>query len=462
MTIWSPSSWRSRPALQQPVYDDPEAAARCLARLREFPPLVVAEEIDDLLGQLAEAAAGRRFLLQGGDCAEAFRDCRGDVIADKLRVLLQMSVLITHGGRTSVIHLGRIAGQYAKPRSNETELVNGEVLPVYRGDLVNGLQPTLTDRTPDPGRMLTAYTCSALTLNYLRALVDGGFADLHRPDRWELSWRGPDAGHYAETLQQVQASVDFVELLGGQHQPLRTGGVFISHEALHLAYEEALTRYVPDRRAHYNLGAHFLWVGERTRGLDGAHLEYLRGIANPVGLKAGPEMTPAALVRTLERLNPARVPGRVTVITRFGRGKAGQVLPALVEAVRSEGQPVLWSCDPMHGNGRTLPGGLKTRDFADILQELEEVMAAHWELGSHLGAVHFELTGEPVTECLGGTDGLCEEDLARAYRTGCDPRLNRSQSLEMAFLIAALLRKEQKHKRTAPVPRRTQRRKGAL
>jgi 3-deoxy-7-phosphoheptulonate synthase len=442
MKPWTPSSWRALPALQQPRYEDPEALAHALAQLRELPPLVVADEIDELREQLAEAAAGRRFLLQGGDCAEAFRDCRGAVIADKLRVLLQMSVLITHGARTSVIHLGRIAGQYAKPRSNETEEVDGVELPVYRGDLINGLRPTREDRKADPQRMLKAYTSSALTLNYLRALVDGGFADLHHPERWELSWRGPDAGHYTETLEQVQASVDFVELLGGRHEPLRTGGVFISHEALHLAYEEALTRFVPERNAHYNLGAHFLWVGERTRQLDGAHLEYLRGLANPLGLKAGPTTTPEALKQSMDRLNPDRIPGRLTVITRFGAGKAERVLPALVEAAREEGQPVLWSCDPMHGNGQTLPSGLKTRDFADILQELKEVMATHWALGSRLGAVHFELTGEPVTECLGGTAGLSEEDLAQAYRSGCDPRLNRNQSLEMAFLIAALLREE--------------------
>jgi len=447
MTTWTPASWRSFPALQQPRYADSGEVARSLAQLRELPPLVVADEVDYLREQLAEAAAGRRFLLQGGDCAEAFKDCRGAVIADKLRVLLQMSVLITHGARTSVIHLGRIAGQYAKPRSNETEVVDGQTLPVYRGDLINSQEPSVTARTPDPRRMVEAYTRSALTLNYLRALVDGGFADLHHPERWELSWRGPDAGHYAETLQQVQASLDFVELLGGRRDPLRTGEVFTSHEALHLAYEEALTRFVPERDAHYNLGAHFLWVGERTRQLEGAHLEYLRGLANPVGVKLGPTASPSELARILELLNPGRIPGKVTVITRFGVGKVERTLPPLVETVRAEGHPVLWSCDPMHGNGRTLPGGLKTRDFADILQELKEVMAAHRALGSHAGAVHFELTGEPVTECVGGHDALSEADLAQAYRSGCDPRLNRSQSLEMAFLIAALLQEEARAKR---------------
>ena len=442
MKPWTPSSWRVLPAHQQPRYEDSEALEQCLTQLRELPPLVVPDEVDYLREQLAEVTAGRRFLLQGGDCAEAFKDCRGGVIADKLRVLLQMSVLITHGARTSVIHLGRIAGQYAKPRSSDTEMVEGQELPTYRGDLINSREPTLEARRPDPERMLRAYTCSALTLNYLRALVDGGFADLHHPERWELSWRGPDAGHYAETLEQVQASVDFVELLGGRHEPLRTGEVFTSHEALHLAYEESLTRFVPERNAHYNLSAHFLWVGERTRQLGGAHMEYLRGIANPIGLKIGPSTTPDELRQSLDLLNPDRIPGRLTLITRFGAGRAERALPPLVEAARAEGQPVLWSCDPMHGNGQVLPSGLKTRDFADILQELKEVMAIHWSLGSRVGAVHFELTGEPVTECLGGSEGLSEDDLAQAYRSGCDPRLNRSQSLEMAFLIAALLREE--------------------
>lgn len=442
MKSWTPTSWRNYPAKQQPVYEDPVALEAAMSELRDLPPLVVADEVDSLKGLLAEAAAGKRFLLQGGDCAEAFRDCKGSLIADKLRVLLQMSVLITHGGRTSVIHLGRIAGQYAKPRSSDTELVDGVELPSYRGDIINGLEPNLEARKPDPIRMLKAYRCSTATLNYLRALVDGGFADLHHPERWQLSWRGPDAGHYAETLGRVQDSLEFVEAISGERAVLRTGDIFTSHEALHLPYEESLTRFVEERNAWYNLGAHFLWVGERTRQLDSAHLEYLRGIANPLGVKVGPKTTLDELRRTLEILDPHRTPGRITLISRFGVGKAQDVLPRLVEAVKESGHPVLWSCDPMHGNGRQTPTGIKTRHFEDILQEVREVMITHWSLGTRIGAVHFELTGEPVTECLGGSEGLSEEDLERAYLSGCDPRLNRSQSLEMASFIAGMLREE--------------------
>jgi 3-deoxy-7-phosphoheptulonate synthase len=438
MRPWTPDSWRGLPAAQQPAYRDPAAVETVLTELRELPPLVVAEEVDLLQKLLAEAAAGKRFLLQGGDCAEAFADCRGAIIQDKLRVLLQMSVLITHGGRTGVIHLGRIAGQYAKPRSGLTEQVNGQEVPVYRGDLINGLAPD--QREADPQRLLEAYHRAAATLNHLRALVDGGFADLHHPEHWDLSWSREDAGHYLETLDQVRNSLDFVQRLGGLPEHLRTGELFTSHEALHLPFETALTRFVPEKGCHYNLGAHFLWIGERTRQLEGAHLEYIRGLANPIGLKVGGSMTPETLRQVLSKLDPARKPGRLTLITRFGAGKAKGVLPALIEAARAEGHPVLWSCDPMHGNGRTAAGGQKTRAFGDILQELQEVAALHRTHGSRLGAVHFELTGEPVTECTGGMEGLDEAGLHLAYRSGCDPRLNRSQSLEMAFLIAQMIR----------------------
>jgi 3-deoxy-7-phosphoheptulonate synthase len=436
--LWTPDSWQRRPAAQQPRYRDPGSLEAVLAELRELPPLVVAEEVDHLRDLLAEAAAGRKFLLQGGDCAEAFADCRGGLIQDKLRVLLQMSVLITHGGRTGVIHLGRIAGQYAKPRSGATEVVDGREVPVYRGDLINGLDPDR--READPHRLMEAYHRAAATLNHLRALVDGGFADLHHPEHWDLPWSREDAGHYLETLDQVRVSLDFVQRLGGLPEHLRTGELFTSHEALHLPYETALTRWVPGQQAHYNLGAHFLWIGERTRQLDGAHLEYIRGLANPIGLKVGPGMTAEQLRPVLALLDPERQPGRLTLITRFGAGRAEAVLPGLIQAAREGGHPVLWSSDPMHGNGRTTPTGLKTRSFGDILQELQEVAAVHRRLGSRLGAVHFELTGEPVTECTGGVEGLVEADLQRAYRSGCDPRLNRSQSLEMAFLLARILR----------------------
>jgi len=435
---WTPDSWRGLPAAQQPVYRDAAAVEAVLAELRELPPLVVAEEVDFLQQQLAEAAEGKRFLLQGGDCAEAFADCRGAIIQDKLRVLLQMSVLITHGGRTGVVHLGRIAGQYAKPRSGLTERVNGNEVPVYRGDLINGLG--LDQREADPQRLMEAYHRAAATLNHLRALVDGGFADLQHPEHWDLSWSREDAGHYLETLDQVRNSLAFVQRLGGLPEHLRTGELFTSHEALHLPFETALTRFVPEKGRHYNLGAHFLWIGERTRQLDHAHLEYARGIANPIGLKVSAAMTPDLLRPVLARLDPERKPGRLTLITRFGAGRAEAALPGLIACARAEGHPVLWSCDPMHGNGRQAAGGLKTRAFGDILQELQEVASLHRACGSRMGAVHFELTGEPVTECTGGMENLDEAGLQRAYRSGCDPRLNRSQSLEMAFLIAQMIR----------------------
>jgi 3-deoxy-7-phosphoheptulonate synthase len=438
MNSWTPDSWRALPAAQQPTYRDAAALEAALAELRELPPLVVPEEVDHLQQLLAEAAEGKRFLLQGGDCAEAFADCRGGLIQDKLRVLLQMSVLITHGGRTGVIHLGRIAGQYAKPRSGLTECLEGREVPVYRGDLINGLAPD--QREADPRRLLEAYYRAGATLNHLRALVDGGFADLHHPEHWDLPWSREDAGHYLETLDQVRNSLDFVQRLGGLPEHLRTGELFTSHEALHLPYETALTRVAPETGRHYNLGAHFLWIGERTRQLEGAHLEYIRGLANPIGLKVGAAMGPEELRQVLSKLDPERRPGRLTLITRFGAGKAKAVLPALIEAARVAGHPVLWSCDPMHGNGTQTAGGIKTRAFGHILQELQEVATCHREHGSRLGAVHFELTGEPVTECTGGVEGLDEAGLQRAYRSGCDPRLNRSQSLEMAFLIAKMIR----------------------
>jgi 3-deoxy-7-phosphoheptulonate synthase len=435
--VWAPSSWRALPARQQPRYEDAAALEAALAQLQELPPLVAPEEVEHLRSLIAEASAGRRFMLQGGDCAERFADCRGPVIADKLRVLLQMSVAITHGARRPVFHVGRIAGQFAKPRSADMETVGGAELPVYRGDLVNGLEATPEARRADPARMVQAYFHAAATLNHLRALVEGGFADLHHPERWELPGLRIEA--YERTLARVRESLDFVELLGGApSRQVRTGELFTSHEALLLPFEEALTRITTE--GPYNLGAHMLWVGERTRQLDGAHLEYLRGVRNPIGVKVGPSMDPGELRELLVLLDPAREPGRLTLITRLGAVQVRDALPRLVAAVQASGHPVLWSCDPMHGNGLKTRSGLKTRAFGDILSELRQTWRIHRALGSSLGAVHFELTGEQVTECLGGSQGLAEEDLHRAYETGCDPRLNRSQSLEMAFLIAELLR----------------------
>ena len=441
MTSWTPHSWQRFPAQQQPVYGDPSELEVHLARLRRLPPLVVPEEVRRLRGLLAEAAQGRRFLLQGGDCAEAFKDCTADAIEGKLRVLLQMSVALTHGGRKPVVRVGRIAGQFAKPRSKPTERIGDLELPSYRGDLVNGVEPTVEARRPDPARLQEAYFHASATLNHLRALSAGGFADLHHPERWELPGGSGEVPAYRRTLDQVRESLDFLEALGGvQRDALERIDFFTSHEALLLPYEEALTRWVAEDSGYYNLGAHTLWVGERTRQLDGAHLEYLRGIRNPIGVKVGPSASPEHLVALLEHLDPQREPGRVTLISRFGAAQIQAALPPLLKAVQATDHPVLWSCDPMHGNGIESASGLKTRDFGAILAELRQAFELHRAHGSHLGGVHIELTGEAVTECTGGTEGLSEADLARAYETGCDPRLNGTQSLEMAFLIAEMMR----------------------
>lgn len=443
--LWTPHGWRHRSALQQPEYPDASELERALARLRELPPLVVPEEVDRLRELFAEAAAGRRFLLQGGDCAEQFRDCTPDRIADKLRVLLQMSVVLTHVGRRPIVRVGRIAGQYAKPRSSGTEKVRGRELPSYRGDLINGLDATEEARKADPQRMLQAYFHAAATLNHLRALIDSGFADLHHPERWDLQAGAAEVPAYRETLAQVRESLDFLEALGGvQRGTLERIDLFTSHEALLLPYEEALTRWVAGETAadggYYNLGAHMLWVGERTRQPEGAHIEYLRGLRNPLGIKVGPTATADELLPLLERLDPHQEPGRITLITRFGADHIAEALPPLISAVRRAGRTVLWSSDPMHGNGAKAGSGLKTRSFDAILSELRQAFELHRAQGSALGGVHIELTGENVTECVGGAEGLSEADLPRAYETGCDPRLNGAQSLELAFLVAEMLR----------------------
>ena len=446
MVMWNPHSWQAFPALQQPEFEDASALEAALARLRRLPPLVVPDEVDKLRSLLAEAAAGKRFLLQGGDCAEQFKDCQPDIIADKLRVLLQMSVVLTHSGRKPVIRVGRIAGQYAKPRSRPTEMVRGRELPSYRGDLINGLATTAEARRPDPERMNQAYFHAGATLNYIRGLIDGGFADLHHPERWELPRQSHHA--YRAILDQVRESLEFLSTLGNlERGALERIDFFTSHEALLLPFEEALTRWVPEAKAHYNLGAHMLWAGDRTRAPGGAHLEYLRGLANPIGLKVGPSASPEEIVAVLDQLDPEQQPGRITLITRFGAERIRESLPPLLRAIRRSGRVVLWCCDPMHGNGTQADLGLKTRRFGDILKELKLCFELHREEGSHLGGVHFELTGEDVTECTGGAQGLSDADLPRAYETGCDPRLNGGQSLEMAFLIAQMLRDDARGER---------------
>jgi 3-deoxy-7-phosphoheptulonate synthase len=443
MAVWNPHSWQSFPSVQQPEYLDPSAVETALARLRRLPPLVSANEVERLRGMLAEAAMGRRFLLQGGDCAEQFKDCQPEVITDKLRVLLQMSVVLTHSGRRPVIRVGRIAGQYAKPRSSPMERIRGRDLPSYRGDLIHGLEPTPEARKHDPERMVQAYFHASATLNYIRGLIDGGFADLHHPERWELPRQSHRA--YRAILEQVRESLEFLATLGNlERGALERIDFFSSHEALLLPFEEALTRWVPEGQTHYNLGAHMLWVGDRTRARGGAHLEYLRGLANPIGLKLGPSTQTEELLGILEDLDPTHIPGRITLITRLGAERIRELLPPLILAVRRSGRVLLWCCDPMHGNGIKTERGLKTRRFDDILSELRQCFEIHREENSQLGGVHFEMTGEDVTECTGGAEGLSEADLPRAYETGCDPRLNGTQSLEMAFLIAQMLREPTK------------------
>ena len=439
MPPWSPDSWRVLTAAQQPTYPDPVALAAAVRELRELPPLVTSWEVERLKSQLGEASRGSRFLLQGGACAESFDSCSASVITNKLKILLQMSLVMTYGLKRRIIRVGRFAGQYAKPRSSEVETRDGLTLPSYRGDLVNGLEFTPASRRPDPTRLLRGYERSALTLNFVRALVEGGFADLHHPEYWDLAFvqHSPRAREYQQMVESISDSLRFMETLAGI-QPGDLGRVdfFASHEGLHLEYESAQTRVVPHREGHYNLATHFPWIGMRTCDPGGAHVEYFRGLRNPVAVKIGPGMTPEWLRELLGVLHPDDEPGRLTLVCRFGHGRVGECLPPLVEEVRRSGRTVLWSCDPMHGNTESLASGLKTRRFDRILAELEESFDVHAELGSYLGGVHFELSGDNVTECIGGARGLAEADLERAYESAVDPRLNYEQSLEMALLIA--------------------------
>jgi 3-deoxy-7-phosphoheptulonate synthase len=445
---WSPQSWRARTALQQPDYPDSEAVERVLAELRHLPPLVTSWEILDLRGQLAEAAAGQRFVLQGGDCAERFIDCRPERITNALKILLQMSLVLVVGSQKPVTRIGRFAGQYAKPRSASDETRDGLTLPSYRGDIINGPEFTAAARTPDPELLLRGYERAALTLNFVRALVKGGFADLHHPEYFDLDWvqNTPMAAEYHRMVNTIRESLRFTEnVLGVRAGATDRIDFFTSHEALHLPYEEAQTRRVPRRPGFFNLTTHFPWAGLRTNQVDGAHIEYLRGIENPVGIKIGANTRRDDLARWLEMLDPNRTPGRLTMIHRFGACRISDGLPQLLEAVRAEGGRVLWICDPMHGNTHTTATGIKTRRFDDIYAEVEQAFDIHRAMGGQLGGVHIELTGENVTECTGGANGLSEADLERAYESQVDPRLNYEQSLELAFLIAG------KMKRDAPI-----------
>jgi len=441
---WSPDSWRSRPLGQRIVYPDLEAFDKAIKKLSRFPPLVTSWEVERLKAHLGEAAAGKRFLLQGGDCSETFDDCSSDPIAAKLKILMQMSMVLVHGSRLPVIRMGRFAGQYAKPRSKDTETRDGVTLPCFRGYLVNRPEFSEEDRTPDPRLLLQGYERAALTLNFIRGLSAGGFADLRNPDQWDLGFvkHAEHKQDYREITEAIVNSVFFLETVA--ERPLNEIGrveFFTSHEGLHLDYERAQTRRVPRRTGWYNLTTHFPLIGARTRNVDGAHVEYFRGIANPIGVKVGSTMTPDELNTLIDLLNPDNEPGRLTLIQRFGATKIEACLPPLIEAVQRRGKIVTWCCDPMHGNAILTDDGVKTRSFDDILSELEQAFEIHERLGTHLGGVHFELTGENVTECIGGARGLDENDLKRAYFSDVDPRLNYDQAMEMAFLIAGRMRR---------------------
>ena len=435
---WGPESWRERPALQLPQYPDRDELDSALQELRGLPPLVTSWEVLALKQQLADAQEGKCFLLQGGDCAESFSDCSSDVISNRLKVLLQMSLVLVHGMRKPVVRVVRFAGQYAKPRSADTETIGDITLPSYRGDMVNAPAFTEQARRPDPRRMIKAHARSAMTMNFVRALIDGGFADLHHPEYWNLNWVGhsPLADEYRRMVNAIGDAVRFMETLSGEAvHNLNRVDFYTSHEALLLPYEASMTRQVPRHCGWFNLSTHYPWIGMRTAAVDGAHVEYFRGIANPIALKVGPSVTPGQLLRVIDVLNPEDEPGRLTFIHRMGATHIAKKLPALLDAVRRDGRRVLWVCDPMHGNTEATANGYKTRRFANIGSELEQAFELHAAAGTRLGGVHLELTGEDVTECLGGARELTETDLERAYRSTVDPRLNYEQALEVAMLI---------------------------
>ncbi len=441
---WTPSSWTTRPAGQQPTWPDPAALDRSLKTIASYPPLVFAGEARSLQASLAQVAAGDAFLLQAGDCAESFEDFSADNIREKLRVILQMAVVLTYSLSVPVVKVGRIAGQFAKPRSSDTERVGDVDLPSFRGHIVNGASFDPAARVPDPERLVQAYHQSASTLNLVRAFTKGGFADLSRVHAWnqEFVASSPEGRRYEQLAGEIDRALRFMSAIGlaTETDPnLRQVDIYTSHEALILGYEEALTRRDSLTGDWYDCSAHMLWIGERTRDLDGAHVEFLRGVGNPIGCKVGPTMEPDVLVELCALLDPHRTPGRLTLITRMGADAVADALPPLLRAVATAGHPVVWACDPMHGNTFTSPNGRKTRHFDDIVREIAGFVAAHHAEGTWPGGIHVELTGENVTECLGGADAVRDEDLDSRYETMCDPRLNARQSLDLAFRVAELV-----------------------
>jgi 3-deoxy-7-phosphoheptulonate synthase len=444
---WNPGSWRTRPLVQVPAYPDPEAQARVEARLKSYPPLVFAGEARNLKRSLAEVAEGRAFLLQGGDCAESFAEFHPDNIRDTFRVILQMAVVLTFAGAMPVVKVGRIAGQFAKPRSGDTEVQDGRELPSYRGDIINAAPFEEAARAPDPERMIQAYAQAASTLNLLRAFASGGYADLHNVHRWNLGFiaGSPSGERYRALADRISETLEFMEACGitpDSAPQLRTTDFYTSHEALLLGYEQAMTRIDSTTGDWYDTSAHMLWIGDRTRAVDGAHIEFARGINNPLAVKCGPSLSNDDLVRVCDTLNPENEAGRLTLIARFGADKAEEHLPRLVRAIKREGRKVVWSCDPMHGNTVKASTGFKTRPFERLLKEVQTFFAVHRAEGTHAGGVHLELTGQNVTECTGGAGAITEADLSSRYHTHCDPRLNADQAIELAFQVAEGIRAE--------------------
>lgn len=449
MQSWNPNSWRELPILQQPQYPDQDVLKSVESQLKSVPPLVFAEETRSLFKQLEDVCEGRAFLLQGGDCAESFSDFNAANIRDTFKTILQMAVVLTYGGKCPVVKIARMAGQYAKPRSADLETIDGVSLPSYRGDIVNNFEFTEEARIPDPQRLMTAYHHSAATLNLLRAFAQGGLADLHQVNRWNMGFvaANPQKAKYQQLADKIQDALEFMEVCGINSTiapSLKETALYTSHEALLLGYEEALTRRDHLSGDWYDCSAHFVWIGERTRQLDHAHIEFFKGIKNPIGVKIGPGIKPDELISLIDALNPDNIPGRLTLITRMGADVLPEKLPALVRKVQQEGRKVIWSSDPMHGNTEKASSGYKTRSFDNIMREISQFFAVHKAEGSYAGGVHLEMTGQHVTECTGGAYGLSDDDLAQRYKTQCDPRLNADQVLELGFLVADLLKDARK------------------
>jgi 3-deoxy-7-phosphoheptulonate synthase len=449
MSTWNPSSWRDKPILQQPTYPDQEKLDNVLNELRNYPPLVFAGEVRSLKEQLANVADGKAFLLQGGDCAESFSEFHADNIRDTFKALMQMAVVMTYAGGLPVVKVGRLGGQFAKPRSSDVEVQGDITLDSYRGDIINGIDFTKKARVPDPERMIKAYNQATATQNLLRAFASGGLADLHQVNKWNLDFahKGEVSEKYEALAEEIEKSLQFMEACGvtsKTYRTLRETDFFTSHEALLLPYEEAFTRKDSLTGDWYNVAAHMVWIGDRTRQLDGAHVEYMKGIKNPIGIKAGPSMDPDELVRLATAVNPENEAGRLNIIVRMGANKVADGMPQLIRAIEREGLNVVWSCDPMHGNTIKSSNNYKTRPVDAILTEMKQFFQVHRSEGTFGGGVHLEMTGKHVTECIGGSFTVTEEDLSSRYHTHCDPRLNADQSLELAFLIADSLKDAQK------------------